>query len=248
MILPLLTWNLGLRQGSIDDVDKLYKITVESSKVMRNEGVRVLTLVGLHPAEGYRLINEGWSLNEVEEFMRRSIDLAADYVKRGEAVGIGEIGRPHWSVSGDVVAMFNRVIDYAMGIARDIDAVIQLHLERGGVATAESILAMARSNGLRAYQVVMHHSQPVNVSFNYDNGLMPSIPIGRRGEFEDAVKHGPKFLVESDYFDDPGRPGGLIPPWTLVRKLKGYLAAGLIDEEFLRMICVENIGRVYGIR
>jgi TatD-related deoxyribonuclease len=149
------------------------------------------------------LLSEGWGVDEVEEFMRRSVDLAVDYVRRGEAVGIGEIGRPHWEIQGETMGLFNRVIDYAMGRAKDFGAVIQLHLERGGRATAESILSLAKANGLRDYQVVMHHSQPINVGFDYDNGLMPSVPVGRKGEFEEAVKYGPRFLVESDYIDDP---------------------------------------------
>ncbi|WP_367834248.1 hypothetical protein [Vulcanisaeta sp. JCM 16159] len=93
----------------------------------------------------------------------------------------------------------------------------------------------------------MHHAEPVTIDMASNDGIMPSIPMGRRGEFEEAVKHGPRFVVESDFIDDPKRPGAVIPPWTLIRKLRSYLINGFINEEFLHTLCVDNINKVYGV-
>ena len=247
VIVALLTWSLGLTPGDLDSVRRMYDMTVESARIINEEGVKSVAVVGLHPAEGYELLRRGWSREEVLNFMRKGIDLAAEYVKNGKAVGIGEIGRPHWDVPKDVVDLFNELLEYAFGVAKDVNAVVHLHLERNGINTASSIIDMVKRVGNRPYSVVMHHAEPIVIDIANDNGLMPSIPMGRKGEFEEAVKHGPRFVVESDFIDDPRRPGAVIPPWTLVKKLRTYLVNGFINEDFLRVLCVENINRVYGV-
>jgi TatD-related deoxyribonuclease len=247
VIVALLTWSLGLTPGDLDSVRRMYDITVESTRIINEEGVKSVAIVGLHPAEGYELLRRGWSREDVRKFMEKGIDLAAEYVREGKAVGIGEIGRPHWEAPNDVVNFFNELIEYAFRVAKDVNAVLHLHLERNGVRTALSITDMMRRVGNRPYSVVMHHAEPVTIDTAYNSNVMPSIPMGRRGEFEDAVKHGPSFVVESDFIDDPKRPGAVIPPWTLVKKLRGYVVNGIINDDFLYRICVDNIGKVYGI-
>jgi TatD-related deoxyribonuclease len=142
---------------------------------------------------------------------------------------------------------FNDVLMYGLGVAKDVGAVVHLHLERNGVNTALSIVDMVRRVGNRPYSVVMHHAQPIAIDTAFTNNVMPSIPVGRRGEFEEATKHGPRFVVESDFIDDPRRPGAVIPPWTLVKKLRNYVIGGFINEDFLHSLCIENVKRVYGI-
>jgi len=71
------------------------------------------------------------------------------------------------------------------------------------------------------------------------------VPIGRRGEFEEALRAGPVFVVESDYLDDRSRPGAVIPPWTLASKLRQYVAKGVLTEEDMYKICIENVRRIY---
>ena len=248
VIVALLTWSLGLTPGDLDSVRRMYDITVESARIVNEEGVKSVAVVGLHPAEGYELLSRGWSRDAVMDFMRKGIDLAAKYVREGKAVGIGEIGRPHWDVPGEIMEFFNELLEYAFGVARDVNAVVHLHLERNGINTASSIVGMVKKVGNRPYSVIMHHAEPIVIDLASSNGVMPSIPMGRRGEFEEAVRHGPRFVVESDFIDDPRRPGAVIPPWTLARKLRNYLTNGLINEEFLHIVCVDNINRVYGVR
>ncbi|WP_238375005.1 TatD family hydrolase [Vulcanisaeta thermophila] len=247
VMVSLLTWSLGLNPGSMDDVRKLYDYTIEAARVINEEGIKSVAVVGLHPAEGFELIKRGWSLGDVEDFMRKAIDLAGKYVSEGKAVGIGEVGRPHWEVDERIMDFFNGIIKYALGVARDVDGVVHLHLERNGLATTQSIIGIAREVNIKPYRVIMHHAQPVSIDLAFNNGLMPSIPMGRRGEFEEAVKHGPRFLVESDFIDDPRRPGAVIPPWTLARKLRNYVSNGLINRDFLVSMCHDNILKVYGI-
>ncbi|MGC9136772.1 MAG: TatD family hydrolase, partial [Caldivirga sp.] len=55
-VVALLTWDLGLSQGNLSDVDKLYRLTIESAKVIQGEGVKAIAIIGLHPAECVRLL------------------------------------------------------------------------------------------------------------------------------------------------------------------------------------------------
>lgn len=151
VIVALLTWSLGLTPGGdLDSVRRMYDITVESARIINEEGVKSVAVVGLHPAEGYELLRRGgWSREEVLDFMRRGIDLAAEYVREGKAVGIGEVGRPHWEVPGDVTNLFNELLEYAFGVAKDVNAIVHLHLERNGIDTALSIINMVKRVGNR---------------------------------------------------------------------------------------------------
>ena len=247
VIVALLTWSLNLTPGDLESVRKMYDVTIESARIINEEGVRSVAVIGLHPAEGYELLRRGWFMEEVKNFMMKGIDLAAEYVRDGKAMGIGEIGRPHWDVPPQVMDLFNELIMYGLGVAKDVGAIVHLHLERNGVTTASSIVDMVRRVGNKPYSVVMHHAQPIAIDTAFTNNVMPSIPMGRKGEFEEAIKHGPGFVVESDFIDDPKRPGAVIPPWTLVRKLRNYVSNGIINEDFLHRLCVENIERIYGI-
>lgn len=249
VIVALLTWSLGLTPGDLDSVRKMYDITVESARVINEEGIKAVAIVGVHPAEAYELLSGGgWSKEDVRKFMEKSIDLAVRYIKEGKAVGIGgEIGRPHWDVPSDITEFFNELLMYGFNAAKDINAVVHLHLERNGISTASSIINMVRKVGNKPYSIIMHHAEPVAIDIANEGSVMPSIPMGRKGEFEEAIKHGPSFVVESDFIDDPKRPGAVIPPWTLVRKLRNYVSNGVINEDFLHRICMDNINRVYGM-
>ncbi len=246
VVVSLLTWSLGLQPGEKASVERLYEYTVRSAARVRGEGVGSVAVVGLHPAECYRLVEMGWPIEKVEDFMRWAVDLAGRLIREGAAVGIGEIGRPHWPVPPEVRALCDRVMEYGIGIARDLDAVVHLHLEREGENTLLSVAEIARRAGARPYRVVMHHAEPSVVVGAWERGLVPSVPVGRRGEFEEAAGMGPMFVVESDFIDDNRRPGAVIPPWTMAAKLLRAVEQGRISGDFLRAICVDNMVRLYG--
>ena len=246
VFVSLLTWSIGGRPGDRDWVVKLYDHTVKSAEAARGVGLVSGAVVGLHPAECVKLLEAGWGVGEVEEFMRWAVDLAARYVEEGRAVGLGEFGRPHWPVDEGVRGLCNRLALYALERARDVGAAVHLHLERGGQATVDSIVELAKRAGIDPVRVVMHHIEGALAGYAYAKGLSPSVPVGRRGEFEDALRSGPVFVVESDYLDDRSRPGAVIPPWTLASKLRQYVENGVLSAEDMYKICVENVRRVYG--
>ncbi|MFB6490706.1 MAG: TatD family hydrolase [Thermoproteus sp. AZ2] len=244
VFVSLLTWSIGGTPGDRGSVAKLYEHTVRNAQVARSHSLISGAVVGVHPAECIRLLEAGWRPAEVLEFMRWTVDLAAEYVKEGKAVGLGEYGRPHWPVDPAWRSLCDEVIKYAISRARDVGAVVHLHLERNGLATVESIAELAKAAGAKELQVVMHHIEPSAAVAARERGLAPSIPIGRRGELEQALALPPIYLVESDYIDDNKRPGAVIPPWTLAAKLRRAVEAGVIGESYVEEL-FKNAEAVY---
>jgi len=61
-----------------------------------------------------------------------------------------------------------------------------------------------------------------------------------------AAKEGSRFTLETDYIDDKSRPGAVLGPRTVPRKIRELIKHGF-DEDFVYQICVENVEKVYGV-
>lgn len=244
IFVALLTWSIGGVPGDRDWVVRLYEHTVKNAQIARAHSLISSAVVGVHPAECIRLLESGWGPRSVLEFMKWTVDLAARYVAEGKAVGFGEYGRPHWEAPQAYREICDEVVEYAIARARDVGAVVHLHLERRGAATVESVAEIARRAGARELQVITHHVEPLSAALARERGLMPSVPAGRRGELELALRLPPIYLVESDYIDDNARPGAVIPPWSLASKLRRAVETGAASEAYLDAI-FKNAELVY---
>jgi len=240
IFVSLLTWSIGGVPGDRSWVEKLYEHTVKNSEAARAQGLISGAVVGVHPAECVKLRESGWGEDEVEDFMRWTADLAARYVAEGRAVGFGEYGRPHWDAGPDAAALCDRVLEYVLARARDVGAVVHLHLERRGEETVRSVAEIARRANARPGVVVMHHAEPRAAPLAVELGLVPSVPIGRRGELEEALRLEPIYVVESDYIDDNARPGAVIPPWSLANKIRRAVERGLASESYFEQIYINT--------
>lgn len=128
-----------------------------------------------------------------------------------------------------------------LALSRDLDCVVHLHLERGRLATLEDIERRIRESGAR--RVVLHHAEAELVAEARARGLYPSVPA-RLADLESALAQGPCFVVESDYLDDPRRPGAVVAPWSISRTAKRLVERGAREED-LRVVFVENIREIY---
>src|SRR5437867_12809023 len=61
-------------------------------------------------------------------------------------------------------------------------------------------------------------------------GLVPSI-LAKEELAAQALKGAPRFLLETDYIDDPRRPGAVLGPATVPKKTKAWLEKGLLTTE-----------------
>ncbi|HMK54878.1 MAG TPA: TatD family hydrolase [Methanobacteriaceae archaeon] len=207
--------------------------------------VKAFAVVGAHPAELSRLLREGISINEGEMLMRGALETAQELVMEKEAVAIGEIGRPHYDVSPEEIRVHNNLLLYAMELAREADCPVQLHTESAGPEEFLEFARMADQASLKREKVIKHFSGPL-VLPEENHGLTPSL-ISSGDVIKAGLKKGTNFLMETDYLDDVTRPGAVLGPKTVPRRTRKLLNAGLITEEDVYRIHVENVEQVYGI-
>lgn len=238
------TWTIG-KLCSFNEAMELGIKCVDEINKSTDIDVRAFALVGAHPAELSKRVENGMELEMAERMMMGTLEDAQKLVIEGKAIGIGEIGRPHYEVSPEELEAHNRIMLYAMELAADADCAVQLHTEDAGKAQFLEFAKMADEAGLDRYKVIKHFSGPM-VSEDENHGLTPSL-IATRDVVTEGLKKGTNFLMETDYMDMLDRPGAVLGPKTVPRRTKELLRKGILTEEDAHKIHVENVEKVYGI-
>jgi TatD-related deoxyribonuclease len=222
-----------------------YEITLKLAELVRkNTNVKVFATLGPYPVVLLKLV-ETMTLEEAKNIMFEGMDLAGKYIEEGKAIAIGEIGRPHFSVSEDIWTVSNDILRYGMEVAKERGCAVVLHTESATKRTFKELAEMADSVGLSREKVVKHYSPPI-VDVNDNYGLFPSILSGKRS-IQEAISQGARFLMETDYLDDPKRPGAVMGIKTVPKRTKAFLKNGIFNEEDVIKIHKENPEKVYGI-
>jgi len=207
-----------------------------------NKIVRAYAILAVHPAE-ITILGGRLGFRRAAEVMKEALDLAAKYVEEGKAIAI-KSGRPHYKVSEEVWQLSNEVMLHAFEIAKDVGCAVQLHTESYSREGLEEIAKIADKAGIRREKVVKHFAPP-NIKEFEEVGVFPSV-IAMGDNVLNAAKQGTRFTVETDYIDDVKRPGAVLGPKTVPKKVKELLKHGF-GEELVYKICVENVERVYGV-
>ena len=210
------------------DYERAYRKTLAMADAARQAtSIRVFVALGPYPVDFLQL-KESVGPEAAADAMREGFDLAAGHIAEQRAVAFGEIGRPHFPVGADVLRACNELLAYGMARARESDCAVVLHTEDPSPQTFAELAEMAAKVGLDASRVVKHHSTPLTrPEENY--GLVPSV-LAKQDIVTEALKGGPRFLLETDYIDDPRRPGAVLGPATVPRKTKAWIQAGVLTE------------------
>lgn len=212
-----------------DDYRVAYGLTLSMADAVRAAThLQVFVALGPYPVEFIHL-RETLGETAAVDAMRRGIDLAAKSIREGKAVAFGEVGRPHFPVGADIVRACNDSVAYAMAQAKSLECAVVLHTEDPTPATFAEFAAMATRAGLDPRYVVKHHSTPFT-RLEDTAGLVPSI-LAKEELAAEALKGGPRFLLETDYIDDPNRPGAVLGPATVPKKTRAWLEKGLLSAE-----------------
>jgi TatD-related deoxyribonuclease len=75
---------------------------------------------------------------------------------------------------------------------------------------------------------------------------MPSVLASKKNIVE-AVRKGDRFMMETDYIDDPRRPGAVLGPKTVPKLTKALLDVGVMTIEQAIQIHKENPEKTYSI-
>jgi len=168
--------------------------------------------------------------------MQGGIEVASEFVADGDALAL-KSGRPHYDVSDAVWAASNAVTRRAFELGAALDCAVQLHTEASEDLT--DLAAAAEEVGTRSHARVVKHYAEGRLA-----GLTPSV-MSEKDRLERAAESGEPFLMETDYVDDPEKPGMVLGPKTVPRRVRWLLEAGYDDA--VRRAHVETPRAVYEI-
>jgi TatD-related deoxyribonuclease len=231
------SWHLGPVPERPDEFRPAFETTIDT--VERASGVldgRAWPVLGVHPGLVSTLVDdEGYGPEEARELMQGGLEVAAEYVADGRALGL-KSGRPHYEVAEAVWDASNAVMERAFELGADLDCPVQLHTEASEDLT--DVADLARGVGMDPGRVVKHYAA------GRLEGPIPSV-MSEKERLERAAREGRPFLMETDFVDDPDRPGAVMGPKTVPRRVRWLLAEG--HEAAVCNAHVETPRDVYGI-
>jgi TatD-related deoxyribonuclease len=243
------SWLLGVEPETGEEFRPVFETTLEV--VSRANDVlpgRAWPVLGVHPGLVSKLVDDrGFSPEGARDLMQAGLDVAAEYVAEGEPsesdepVGPGEAvalktGRPHYETTEAVWDASNAVLRRGLELGAERDCAVQLHTEASEDLT--DIAGWAADAGLDPEKVVKHYAGGRLA------GPTPSV-MSEKDRLEVATERGDPFLMETDFVDDPDRPGAVMGPKTVPRRVRWMQAEGYDDA--VRNAHVETPKRVYGV-
>jgi len=226
--------SFGIYPRSGKEFAPVFDATLRVAEQIRDLGLVVFPILGIHPAEITRL-SEVMPLSETIAVMKGGLDLAALYIREGKACAL-KSGRPHYEVVPEILTAANDVLMHALSLGTECDCAVQIHAESGPCA---DILDMANKTGMSPSRVVKHYATP-------DTPLVPSM-IATDHAITMMCRERMRFTMESDYMDEKTRPGAVSGPKSVPKYTRHLLGAGLITEEDAHRIHTDTPMRVYGV-
>jgi len=173
-----------------------------------------------------------------------ALELAGRWVSDQRAVALGEIGRPHFSVDPSVLPAVEGVFRKALEVARDAAAPAVVHCEDLDGAGYRALAAFASSVGFPLGRLVKHYARSF-VPAPERLGIVPSF-LARREAVRDARGDPGPWFLETDFLDDPARPGAVLDLATIPRRAGALAAEGAAGIEVLHRVFVDSVQAVYG--
>ena len=208
-------------------VEADYQATLSMADRVRDQvGLDVRVILGPHPVVWEKQIHT-LGMEAAGELHIASCQLALDHIAEGRAMALGEVGRPHYPVSEEIWAEANVQLEEIMRMAAQAGTPIQLHVEDRGATTNTELAAICDRAGLPRDRAV-HHYAPADVSAGFTHGLSASVSVGK-GSVETLLQTFERstatWTMETDYLDDPSRPGAVLGPKTVPKRTQALFEA-----------------------
>jgi TatD-related deoxyribonuclease len=221
--------------STVDEFRDHVEDTLTTCQIIRPI-VECHTVIGLHPAEFDRLYNKG-----KKELCYEMLQVVRKYIEEKRTVAMGEFGTPHYPVSQDTYDQAYQFMIDALIISRECDCPIHLHTESLDQQGIEKLDEVVRKIGCK--KVIKHFSSP---HVGVYKTMIPSV-LATESNIEKALASGSPFLMETDYIDDPQRPGAVLGPKTVPRTTHKLLRKKILSEERAHHIHQELIASLYNI-
>jgi len=243
--LPPSHYGLG---SSYDDYVRGIEILIRECRTAKEEGVKTKCLAGIHPADLEKLVNsQSLKYDEVINLALKILNYISKLIKSGVLDGIGEVGRPHYKTTPEGYVVNELVLHHALRLAKDLHSIVHLHLEQGGILTVLSMTDLLESISLSKDLVLLHHMD-IKTAMNAEGVSLRYTLCGKLQLLREGFKKlKPTYMIESDFIDDPRRPGVAAYPWEIVENQLLLLKEGLVSEDYLFKLNVDNIVKFYGV-
>lgn len=208
----------------LEDFERKYDQTISISKLLRERGMDVVVSIGPYPVNYIEMRNKIGKEKALETY-RRAVDSAIGRIEDGKANAIGEVGRPHFDTSDDIIEESNSIMEYIFQRTADKDIPVILHTESLDSAGMCDVMHMARNSGKKSL-VVKHFSAPI---FSENCDIIPSVPAGRKNAR--AAPWGEKgFFLETDFAGDETNPNFVLPADSVPKRVTMLIQEG-VDKE-----------------
>ncbi|MGA8664771.1 MAG: TatD family hydrolase [Thermoplasmata archaeon] len=231
---------------SVDEYRTQFETTEALARTIRTEvGVEVYVVVAPYPVD---LITVAPSLGVAGalDLHRRALDLAGAWVKDHRAVALGEVGLPHFEVASDITEAVSAAFDHALGVARDVGCPVVVHSADLTPEMYRELALRGTRAGLPPGKIVKHYARR-RFSPEERAGIIPSY-LARRDLVREVVGDPGPWFLETDFLDDPARPGAVLDLATVPRRALAIADAAPDGVAHLRVPFVEAIETVYGWR
>ena len=223
---------------------KGYELTIRMAEEARERtALTVNVALGPYPVTFLHL-REAIGVERAYEEMESALEIAAQYVKEGKAQAIGEVGRPHFETDPEAVRLCDLLLQKAMELASDCGCPVIIHSESVTSEEMQGFALMADEARLDRGMVVKHLSPPLTTR-EENHGVLPSLPASRSA-IRQAISKGGDFLIETDYIDDPKRPGAAMDIVSVPKRVKGLMQSGELSEEKAERCGRDLPARLYG--
>ncbi|MFB6254078.1 MAG: TatD family hydrolase, partial [Halobacteriaceae archaeon] len=215
------SWHLGIEVDSKADFRPVFEKTIDIANTASDhlQG-KAWPILGVHPSLISHLVDERkMEPEEAAELMQSGITAASDYIDSDDALAL-KSGRPHYDVTDTIWTLSNEVLQHTLRKAKEVDCPVQLHTESSKDLT--EIANWATEIGLSPQRVVKHYA------YGELAGLTPSV-MSEKDRLRTAAKHSNPFLMETDFVDDPDRPGAVLGPKTVPRRVRWLAEQGHIN-------------------
>lgn len=231
------SWLLGVEPETGEGFRPVFETTLDvverATEILDG---RAWPVLGVHPGLVSKLVDDrGFAPEAARELMQAGLDVAAEYVADGRALAL-KTGRPHYDTSDAVWEASNAVLRHGLELGAENDCAVQLHTEASDDLT--DIADWAEAAGLDPLKVVKHYAGGELA------GPTPSV-MSEKDRLELAAERADPFLMETDFVDDPDRPGAVMGPKTVPRRVRWLREQGYDDA--IHTAHVETPRRVYGV-
>ncbi len=212
-------------------------------RITKDLGVTVYLVVAPYPLDLIRS-QESLGLAGAGALQRDAIDLAGHWVEEQRAVALGEVGRPHFEVPSNVADAIDESFRYALGVARDVSCPAVVHCADLTAEGYRELALLAAQTSFPVHRLVKHYARSV-VAADDRGGVTPSY-LARRPLVDRVLAEPAPWFLETDFLDDPRRPGAVLDLATIPRRALAIAQKSPESVESLRVPFQQAIDRVYG--